>query len=228
MNDARTSVQVVDRRRLALLIWRELTLITRTGAFWVATTAYALVVAAFALTWSDGFPVAGGAFFDQSVALQTGLLTLLLPWAGARFSGKDRAGVVMLAAATASPPSRVIAAKCLGLTAALACIVMAGAPHAVLAQQISALPASRVPADMLPLLSLAVFVAAASAAGVLVSVNPLLRWLGATAATAAVVYAIPRGPISATIFLGLGVIFFVALAWRADSTLRYLPERHGS
>lgn len=209
------------------LIWRELTVISRTGAYWMAMAVHIGLLAALVVIWSDGIPVLDGTFLDQFVTVQTAVLSVLLPWMAVRCGGTDAAGSpALLAATTALRPSLVVAAKCAGLGAALAVIVTSGAPLMILAQRISALPWLRVPLDVLPLLALSLFVAVVSTATILLPVSRLARWWMATAATAGAVYWTPSGAISTMAFVGVGLIGSVVLSLRADSSLRYVPDCH--
>jgi len=212
---------------IGLLIWRELTVISRTGGYWMAMAVHIVLLAAVVLIWSDRIPVLDGTFLDQAVAVQTAVLSIVLPWAAVRCGGTDHdGGPALLAATIATRPSRVVLAKCVGLSAALAAIVMSGLPLAILAQQVSALPRLRVPLDMLPLVALSSFAAAVSTATLLWPVNRLARWCVATAATAGAAYWAPSGAISTMVFLGVGLIGSLVVSLSADSSLRYLPDCH--
>jgi hypothetical protein len=216
-------------RKTRWFIWREVTVITRIGGFWTGMVTYVLILGAFVLTWSDGVPTLGGTFSDQMMSLQTALLCMLLPWTAVRCFGIDEMrGLVVLALMTGSRASSVIAAKAVGVCAALTAIVISGGPYAILAQQISARPASVVALEMLRLIALAMVVAALSTAGVLISLNRLGLWLLTTAATAAAVYIVPNNRLSTIVFLGIGLVGAVMLSSRASGSSRYLPDHAAS
>src|ERR1041385_2148382 len=114
---------------MGLLIWRDMTVMVRTRGFWLAMTAYILLVAAFVIVWGEGVPVLDGTVFDQGVVVQLGLLSVVLSWTAARCSGSDqRRSLVLESVTTATRPSRLVAAKCIALSAGLAILVVAAIP----------------------------------------------------------------------------------------------------
>jgi hypothetical protein len=204
-------------------IWLELTVPARIGAFWTAMAAHGLTLGWFVLTWSDGLPILDGTFADHLMAVETLLLAVLLPWTGVRCSrpGELRS-LLALAMITGTPQSRVIAAKTAGVAAALTVLVISGAPFAILAHRASALSLSRLPAEIAPLLALALFVATISTAGALIGLNRLAHWLLATAGSLGAVSILPHGPASTAVLLALGLTGAIALSSRGDRRGRAL------
>ena len=64
------------------LIWREVTVISRTGGFWMAMAVHIVLLAALVVIWSDRIPVLDGTFLDQFVTVQTAVLSRIWarPW----------------------------------------------------------------------------------------------------------------------------------------------------
>src|ERR1044072_8501480 len=103
----------------------------------------AALLAFFPAAWGvRGMPTLDGTSpYDQLFRLEWILVLLLLPWTAARIVANERADdLVMLSAITAIPPSRVLLARLLSITAALMLVVAAALPAAVAAQQMSGVP----------------------------------------------------------------------------------------
>lgn len=208
------------------LIWRNLVLIVRHEGFLIATTLHVAALASFVLIWGDGVPIwRGDSALVQVVRLDLALLAVILPWVAIRCSPDDsRDSLAQLAAATASRPSRIIAARTAGIGAALLILVVSALPMLVLAQQISALPASMVWRALAPVAALAILVAVVAGAVNMFLAGRLSSWLVATAATIIAVSAASTTARGAASMLVLATLVAGVLAISAERRLRYVSE----
>jgi hypothetical protein len=124
---------------MSWLIWRELAVTTRTRAFWVGAGVQAMLLSAFIAIWGDGVPVWPPPFFEQFTIVQGVFLVLTMPWVAMRVVQDDVARLTLLACITVEKPVRLIIARTVGLTIALAVYVLAGLPMALTAMRVSAL-----------------------------------------------------------------------------------------
>jgi len=211
---------------IAPLVWRELMAATRTPATWVVVAAQITLLALYLIVWGDGVPLVGARpVLEQFVTTQWVFLGLALPWTAARCGvTRHRDDVARLAAFGAIPPSAVVTGLLLSLTAMLLAITLGGLPFAILAQQISAAPASQLAAAELSLLALSVFVSATTAACMLMLVNRLFAWVVASAVTLGVLALLPPGLLGGLALLVLGVFTGAWLVRAADGRFRYLSE----
>lgn len=208
-------------------IWWEIGAITRTGAFAAALAVHVLVLGTFLLVWGGGMPVLpGDTVFDQLLLVQGGLLSVLLPWTASRCGTAERGNdLVMLAAATATPPSRMALAQAAGRCAALALVVGAGLPMVVVAQQASAVPFVRIVSGLVPALGLCAVAGVAAGWAALAISGRIGEWLAATGVVVGLCWvAPPTSGAAMWIFAALAVMGAAFLAARADDRLRFLSE----
>jgi hypothetical protein len=212
--------------RILPVVWRELLASTRTPATWVVVAAQSALFALYMMVWGDGVPLVDARpVLDQFVTTQWVFLGLALPWAASRCGvTRHRDDVAQLAAFGAVPPSAVVAGLLLALTVMLLAITLGGLPFAILAQQISAAPISRLVAAELSLFALSVFVSATTAACMLMLVNRLFAWVVASAVTLGVLALLPPGLTGGLALLVLGVSTGAWLVVSADGRFCYLSE----
>ena len=209
---------------------RNVALAGRSTALLAAVMAHAATMAAFVLVWGPtGVPVLGGVnVFEQLGTIQWALLTVLLPWAGARLTAERGDGLVHLSAVTALRPSRVAAATLLSACAMLALVVAAALPVVILAQRMSAVPAWLVVRQQAPLIALAALVGAVTAVWMGFRISRLAAWVGATATTVltvALAPGVPGSPGLTAAMTGAAMAVAAALVTSSDARLRHLSER---
>jgi hypothetical protein len=210
---------------MGALLWRELVLVYRTGAFWAATAIYVSVLALFLLAWGDGFPVpTWGTNWQQFNFIQRVVLLLVLPWTAARCAATSNRDLIVFATAAGHPPSRILVAKSLALAISLFGLALSALPIALVMQEMAARPLMAVGTDMLPVLGMAMFVAAVTPACMFGSDNPLLGWIAATAATIVAASVIPESDIAMPMWIGVAVAAATPSLLVVDWKLRYLPE----
>jgi hypothetical protein len=168
------------------IVLREALVAARRPALVTMAILCAVILALFPIAWGErGVPTADGAsLYGQQFRLEWILLMLLLPWTAARVGAKERADdLVSLSAVTAIPPSRTLLARLLATAAALALVIGAALPVVISAQQMSAIPLSRVISDQLALLMFALPVAVVTVWWMQVVADRLLGWLASAATT---------------------------------------------
>jgi hypothetical protein len=212
------------------VMWRELIVVTRRPALTVVICIHVGLLAGFVLLWNRGVPVLGGAnLYEQQQLFQWVLLAVLLPWAAVRCAAPDRGDrFVMACAATALRPSSMIIAKVVALVGALALIVFAGFPAAIIAQQMSAVPLSVTLWDLISSFGLTVLVAAGTLTWVFAVQGRLAAWVGASGSTGLVLIVLSRWarnglPIGLVAAL-IGAALVAAMATWSDGSLRYCDE----
>lgn len=213
--------------RVTALVWRALLAAARTPALWASMGAQVVLFSLYLLVWGDGLPLVGARpTLEQFATLQWIVLGLALPWTAAR-SGvvRGRDDVARLAVLGAVPPSSIVAAGVAALAVLLLSLAAVGLPFAMLAQQISAVPATELWRTQLPLYALGLCAAPITAACMLVAANRLAAWTAATALTLAVVALVPRGPGGGVVLAALGAIVVAALVSSADRRFWYLSEQ---
>ena len=213
--------------RATVLVWRALLAAARTPALWAAMGAQVVLFSLYLLVWGDGLPLVGARpTLEQFATLQWIVLGLALPWTAAR-SGvvRGRDDVARLAVLGAVPPSSIVAAGVAALAVLLLALAAVGLPFAMLAQQISAVPATELWRTQLPLYALALCAAPITVACMLVAANRLAAWTAATALTLAVVALVPRGLGGGVVLAALGAIVVSALVSGADRRFWYLSEQ---
>jgi len=211
------------------LLMREALVVARRPAVVSIVVIYSGLLALFLAAWG-GRPVPllpGGTIYAQLQLLQCALLVVVMPWAAARTVATERAdALVRLSAILALPPSRIIIARLLAAAIAPALVVAGALPVAMIAQQMSAVPASRALADQFTLLTFALPAAVVTMWWIQISSDRLLGWLGATASTMLLV-AIFRSvfPVAATAAIvsgGCAIAGGAVLASGADAWWRHL------
>jgi hypothetical protein len=205
------------------LVRREAIAIARTSGFWTATVFHATVLTAFVAVWGNGLPIhGGGTVFEQLLALEAVLLSIVLSWAAIRCSVPEpRDRLVAVAVATGSTPSGIVLAKCLTLALALAAIVASGLPLLMTARQVPGLTLAEATAAVWPLAALAPFAAALAVSAALALDSRLLGWLAAAAACVVATAIVPLSSVTAPIYLGAAVGLTWLAARHADAHLRY-------
>jgi hypothetical protein len=213
--------------RATALIWRALLGAARTPALWAAMGAQAALFSLYLLVWGDGLPLVGArSTLEQFATLQWIVLGLALPWTAAR-SGVVRGhdDVARLAVLGAVPPSSIVSAGVAALAVLLLALAAVGLPFAMLAQQISAVPATDLWRTQLPLYALGLCAAPIAAACMLVAASRFIAWTASTVLTLAVVALVPRGLGGGVVLAVLGVIVVAVLVSGADRRFWYLSEQ---
>jgi hypothetical protein len=209
------------------LMWRALLTAARTPALWAAMGAQVLLFSLYLLLWGDGLPLVGArSTLEQFTTLQWIVLGLALPWAAAR-SGvvRGRDEIARLAVLGAVPPSSIVTAAVAALAVLLVALAAVGLPFAMLAQQISAVPATELWRSQLPLYALGLCAAPITTACMLVAANRFAAWAAATALTLAVVALVPHGFGGGVVLAALAAIVVAAVVSGADRRFWYLSEQ---
>lgn len=216
---------------MPLFCWRELMSVGRSGALAVSVGVHVSVLTMFLLLWGGGMPVLPGAnVYEQLLVVQRALLAVLLPWTAIRCAAAARGNdLVVLAAATATPPSRVLLGQCAGRFAALAAVVMVGVPPAIVAQQASASPLARLASDALPLLGLCAAASVIASWSMLTCRSRVAAWVWASGLGLLLWRIISlagdaAGPATWSVVAAVTGIGAAALAAVADSRFRYLSD----
>ena len=140
------------------LLWRELTLITRMRALWIAMALQLLVLLSVLVVWGDGVPVLAGSIYAQFVTIHFTMLLALVPWLAARCSTGNAEDMAEVAAVAAVPLRDVVIARCMALAMVLILAVASSLPMHVVAWRIADLDASAVLPPLTVTLALCVFV----------------------------------------------------------------------
>ena len=211
------------------LLMREALVVARRPAVVSIVVIYSGLLALFLFAWGgQRVPMLPGAtIYAQLQLLQCALLVAVMPWAAARTVASERADeLVRLSAILALPPSRLIIARLLAAAIAPALVVAGALPVALIAQQMSAVPASRALADQLTLLTFALPAAVVTVWWMQISRDRLLGWLGATASAmvfVAMVRSVLLGAVTtAMVSAACAIAGGAILASRADTWWRYL------
>jgi hypothetical protein len=214
------------------IVLREALVAARKPALVTVAIVSAMLLALFPVAWGvRGMPTLDGAsLYDQQFRLEWILMLVLLPWTAARVIANERNDdLVRLSAVTAIPPSRVLLARLVAASTALALVVGGALPVVISAQQMSAVPVSRMIGDQLALLAFALPAAVVTVWWMQFVTDRLLGWLGAAATT--VLLALLARLAGATmdqaaVALAVGsVAAAAALMNRADVWWRYLSEQ---
>ncbi len=212
------------------VIRRELIVIAARPGLRVAAALHAGLLAAFLVAWYRGAPVLPGAnIYEQQQLVELWLLVALLTWTAARSVAADRSdGMVMLSVLAAVPPSRIVIAKSVALTVALALVLAAGVPLFVIAQQMAAVPLATVVAGTTSLLAIVVMVAAVTVAWTILVSDRLIAWIGSAAMSSLIVIVCSRGPLpeiaGAVVCATAGIAVICAVAGWTDVALRYCHD----
>jgi hypothetical protein len=195
------------------LLWRELTVMTRTRAIWPAMIVQGLALTLLIVSWGDGVPVLSGSFFEQFMTVHWGLLLVILPWVAARLVRRHPRDVVLVASTAATTVRAVVLAQWLALMLALMAITFSAAPFAMIAARVTNAASLDLSRSLLETLALCAFVAASTTTVMLSGANRLLVWSGATLITIVVVGNVPRMALApglvggAALALGLSLYF---------------------
>ncbi len=170
---------------------RELIVAARTAAVPLTSLAILALLTAFVLVWSPGVPVVVTTdFYEQARVLHWVLLVAALPWIAVRCSPMDRGEtLVMVTAFIGLRPASVITAKVVASFIVLVCVTLTGLPALVMAQQVAAVPLATVFSDFLPLLGLALLIAALANAAVLLALDGPRAWLWTSGTVTAMLVA---------------------------------------
>lgn len=217
----------MTERALTTLVWRALLGAARTPALWMAMGVQIAFLSLYLLVWGDGLPLAGARpVLEQFATTQWIFLGLALPWAAARSGAAWRRDeLAQFAALGAILPSSAVAASVTALVVLLLAMAAVGLPFALLAQQISAVPAMELWRTQLPVYGLSLCAAAVTAACMLVVANRIMAWTAATALTFAVMFVVPQGIAGAAVLAALAVALGAALVNGADRRFWYLSEQ---
>ena len=210
---------------LICLVWRELTVLFRTSAFWAAAGVYVSALTAFVVVWGDGVPIAGGGTnWEQFISVWNALLLIALPWVAVRCGSATAPEVALLSAVTACEPSRILLAKWVGLSGALAGFGLLALPVVLLMRSIAAVTPATAVAGLVPLMALAVFVAALTAASTMLPLRPLHGWMIVAVMTLVAGWLIPLVPAALSVWLLIAVAIVASSAVSADRKLTYSSE----
>lgn len=215
---------------MTALLWRELTIATRTTAFAAAVGLHSLILVLFIVLWGDGVPLLpGDGLYGQLRLVQYALLTCLLPWTAARCgSGSRGEDVALLSTIAATRSSSIVAAQGVALMMLLLVVVAAGIPLMVIGQQMAAVSSDRVAADTLGGVGLAALVAFVTLAWMQTSDDRVVAWLGASATTILVVLtataSMPRAAVAVCLFV-TGVAGIAGCAARAREIMPHPSPR---
>lgn len=173
---------------MGALATRELIVAARTAAVPLASLGILALLTVFVLAWSPGVSVVATMnLYEQARVLHWVLLAAALPWVAVRCSPRERGqALVMVTAFIGLRPASVITAKVLASFIVLVSVTLTGLPGLVMAQQAAAAPLGSVLADLLPLLGLALLIAASSNAAVLLAADGLRAWLWAAGTVTAI------------------------------------------
>jgi hypothetical protein len=212
----------------ALLI-REALVVARRPALVGIVIIYSGLLALFLAAWGGHrVPMLPGAtIYAQLYLLQSVLLIAVMPWAAARVVATERADdLVRLSAILALPPSYLVIARLVAAAIAPALVVAGALPVALIAQQMSAVPAAGAFADQFTLLTFALPAAVVTVWWMQISNDRLLGWLGATASAILLVATLRSVfPVAATAAIVAGACAIAGgavLASRADVWWRHL------
>ncbi len=203
------------------LLWRELAVMTRTRALWVAMCAQLLVLASFIVVWGDGAPMMTGNLSEQFSTLQVGLLLVILPWVAARLVGDGRT-VALVAALGACAPRHVVVTKFLALVLVLLAVAASALPLKILALRISAVDVWRGVLDLPPVVVLCTLAAAIATASVVAGASRFAAWVLGTVTTLLVAALVPPTQGPAVMLAALAMTGLTAMG--ADQRLGYLPN----
>jgi hypothetical protein len=212
---------------------REITLMTRHLAFAVAVGLHVLVLVAFVLLWAGGVPQWIGQSLDaQQARVEWAVVAVLLPWAAVRLSTTERGdAAIRLRMIAGLTPARLTMARQLAACLVLLLITFAAVPAEIRAQQMSAVPFTRLLVHLVPLAGFAVMTSAVAAAWLVVCRGRLMRWLAATLSTIALLVAIltlAHTEITrALLFVATAGLIAVVVSLRTNTVWRYLSEHAG-
>lgn len=203
------------------LLWRELTVMTRTRAIWIAMCGYVVLLACFIVIWGDGVPVMSGSVFEQFTTFQFALLVCMLPWAAARCMVGDRNGIALLAAVTGRAPRDVVITRCLAVGLVLFATGLSGMPLNIIALRIARADAWSGIATLTVASTLCAFVAAIVTLNVVLGAGRLAAWLMGMVATVVVLVASHPAERPVLLLIGAAALTWAATVY-ANRSLRYV------
>jgi hypothetical protein len=216
------------------IMLREALVAARKPALVTTAVVCVALLALFPVAWGvRGIPTLDGAsLYDQQFRLEWILALMLLPWTAARVIASERGDdLVGLSVVTAIPPSRVLLARLLAATAAVALVVGGGLPVVISTQQMSAVSVSRMIGNQFGLLAFALPVAVVTVWWMQIAADRLLGWLGAAATTLGLVVlarlAFATMDQAAAALAVVSVAAGAVLLNRADVWWRYMSEQAG-
>ena len=201
------------------LVWRELAVITRTTAFWAATTVYVTALSLFLLVWGDGVPAMSGTLLDQFGAVQMAVLAAVLPWAAFRAVTGSRRELVLIAELACCPPAQVVMTRYLSTTLALFAMVLCALPMSLVAAQIASAGLDRLLRDFPPLLALCASAAALVSLATAADTGRVTSWAFATLALVAVSALTSAGIAVPLLIVLLTIALAGSVAARANRTM---------
>jgi hypothetical protein len=213
---------------------RELIVAARTIAVPLSGWTIATLLVAFVGIWSPGVSVlAPMNLYEQTRLLQWVVLAVVLPWLAVRVSSRERAdAAVMMGALTGLHPALVIASTIVARFAVLQLVSLAAIPALVISQQISAVPLTFVPRDLIPVSGLVALVAVSSTASVFIASTTPGQWLLSAAIVGAILGSASLLGAS-TIVAGLACLLAggtggAALCAAGQRSLLYLRDAHAA
>jgi hypothetical protein len=213
------------------LVAREAAWSTSSRGIATALWTHVVWLALFVGIWGRGagLPLLSGTLYEQTLAVQWMLLAFLLPWVAARTIAIERGdAIVWTSSLVGLPPSRILVARIVTQSAALALVVAAGFPLIVIAQRMSDTSSARQLVDQTVVLACGFVVATLVTALQMVLASRVAVWLVATLATVALVWTFETRevsmPLLAFVLAMAGLAGAVLVAVRGDSRLRYLSE----
>lgn len=214
------------------LLARELITMARRPALWAVPAVQVLLLSGFLLAWSGAglVPFLPGAnVYEQLRWLQWAFLSIATPWAVCRIAeGERRDEWSWLSMLTGIGPGRLLLARLSAASGYLLIVVLSALPPVVLAQQMSALPPIRTAVDVAGLFLFMVLASALTLHVVTWARGRLASWI-ASAVVVTAAGAIVASTSPAVLLPGLtfsSAVTALALAYRADHTLRLAAERH--
>lgn len=215
------------------LIVREAEQIAASGGLGTALSIHVAWLAAFVAVWgaATGTPLMPGlSIYEQLLRVQSMLLIVWLPWAAARLLPTERGdALVRTAARLGLQPSRLLTARIVALSVALACVGVAGLPLAIVAQRMSDVPLTRALVDQSLVTAGALAAATLATAWQLFVASRVGVWLATTASSLLLAWVVAQVVVPVwvigSILMGVGLIGAALVAARGDVSLRYLSER---
>ena len=162
------------------LLWRDLTIFTRIRALWIVMATQTLFLSAVLTMWGDGIPALTGSIVEQFARVHFALSLPLLPWIAARCSNSRQNEFAVLAAATATSPFAVIAARAISLIVVLTITSLTTLPLYLIAVRMT----NGAPGDagmvLTNLLVLLVFVSVVITVSLANGRSRMIAWVGTT------------------------------------------------
>jgi hypothetical protein len=211
------------------LVWRDLTIITRVRAGWIAVAAQTLLLSAVITLWGDGIPVLTGTGLEQLARIHFALSLPLLPWLAARCSPGGGGQFALLAAITASSPLVVVCARVISLILILSMALVTTLPLYVIAVRMTDGTVGESWIGLANLIALVVFASVAVTMSIARGRSRVAAWLETTALAAAV-FALVASPSVGPILLLLAGLAGVAGGLSAErqlGALRIMPPLSG-